>query len=182
MIDSLSSQSPISHLTSLGGLCCTQLCIFPWVWVNQSIESQLPLHLPSSLYLPDQPSPCTAPISSGHSLQVHRLSPSHMASLWLSEFTWSGPRSISPNLFYRCLHVCTIIVSQLISILAWLQPPSASLSSLNLSLQLHPKTHMIKASKYVSNLTKPLPLCASLRWLNRHLQVLFRSWLCTISS
>jgi len=80
--------------------------------VNQWIESQLPSRLP-----PNRPPPCTSPISLDHSLQVHLQTRSVTASECISKLDQSRPPSASSE-FTRS------------------QPPSASLRSFDLRLQV----------------------------------------------
>jgi len=60
-----------SLLSSLGKLCFTEFSTFPQLWVNQSIESQLLLCLPTQQPPQDWPPPSTPPTSHNHGLQVY---------------------------------------------------------------------------------------------------------------
>jgi len=63
------------------------------------------------------------------------------------------------------------IMAECISTLAWLWPPSASLSSLDLGLQVHLPCRSIMASNWISELTLSRPQSASPNWLHHGLQV-----------
>jgi len=90
----------VSHLSSLGGPCCTKLSIFPQLQVNQWIESQLPSGLPPNPLHPDRPLPHWPPpstplISIDHGLQVHLQTCSITASKYISKLAQSRPTRIS---------------------------------------------------------------------------------------
>jgi len=77
--------------------------------------------------------------------QVVFLSCSIMASMCISKLARAQPPSLSPHLLDHSLEVCTLMACKRIS-------PSASLSSLDLGLQVHLQTHSIMASKFISKL------------------------------
>ena len=122
-----------ASLSALSRPCCTEFSTFPWLWVNQWIESRLPLHYPSNRPPPDRPPPSTPPISIDHGLQVHLQTCSIMASKCISEFNLisastcisklAQSRPPSASLSY------TISASKCISKLTQSRPPSATLSS-----------------------------------------------------
>jgi len=144
----VSCSQPVSHL--LADHVCTQFSTFPQLWVNQWIESQLPLRLPPELPSPDWPPPdwppldwpppSTPPISLDHGLQVH-------------------------------LRTRSIAASKSISKLARLLPPSASLNLLDYGLQVHHPIRSITVSKWISNLAWIWPPCSHHHCLQVHLQI-----------
>jgi len=133
-----------ASLWTLSGRCCTQFSTFPQLRVDEWIESKLPLLMPPDLpppdslppdwppsdqSPPDQPHPSTCPILFDPGLQVH---------LWVHSISASVHRQTLLNLGIRVhLWVHSIPASKCISKLAPSWPPSSSLSSLDLSLQVY---------------------------------------------
>ena len=121
-----------ASLSALSGPCCTQFSTLPQLWVNQWIESQLPLHMPPVLLPPKQlpPDPLppyVSPYMLNYVFQVHHWVHSISASKCISELNRS-------------------------------HPPSSSLSSLNIGLQMRLQTRLIPPSKCISQFTHSLDL------------------------
>jgi len=172
-IDCLPLQTSLSYL---GGPYYTPLSTFPRLRVNQWVESQLPSHLHTDLLLtPARPPPSTPPISIHDGLQGHLQTGSITASKCISEFTLSGPPSASPNSLDHGLQVHLWVTRS--------RPPSASPNSLDyglqvhlwvqldLGLQVHLHTHLITASKCISEFTLSWPASASPNSTDHGLQV-----------
>jgi len=104
----------------------------------------------STQHASHEPLPSTPPIMLDHGLQVHIQSRLNTAS----KFTQSWPPSGSHLSLDHGLWFHTIIVSKCISNFTWLWPPNASLISLDFGLQVHYPTHLIKASKCMSEYTQ----------------------------
>jgi len=140
----VSRSQPVSHLSA--DYVCTQFSTFPQLQVNQWIESQLPSHLPPELLPPDWPPPSTPPISLDHSLRVHLQTRSITASNCIFKLTRLQPPSASPVSVNDGLQVHLQIrtASMCMSALARLGPPNSH----DRSLQLHPQTRYITATKY----------------------------------
>jgi len=122
-IDSLPLPASFSPL---GRCCCTQLSTFPLLQVHQWIETQLPSRLPSN-----RPLPSTLPISLDHSLQVHLQTRSITASQCISELKIKASKGISK--------------------IARLQPPGASLNSLDHGCQVHHQRAAPGVQRYRGN-------------------------------
>jgi len=102
--------------------------------------------------------PSASPNSLDYSLQVSTI----MVSKWHnSKLAHSRPRSVSPNWLDYGLQVRTSMASKCIFKLAPSRPPSASLSSLDLSLQVHIQTRSITASKCITEFTRSTSPSAS---------------------
>ena len=93
------------------------------------------------------------------------------ASKYSSNLARSRPTSVSPNWLDYGLQVRTSMATKCISKLAQSWPPSASLSSLNLTIQVHIQTRSITASKCISEFTRSTSPRASLSSLDLSLQV-----------
>jgi len=88
----------------------------------------------------------------------------------------SWPRSTSPKSPDHRLHICTIRASKCISQLASLKHSSTSLSSPNLVLQVHLRTHLISASKCKSEIAESQFPTASPHSFNHGLQRAVMAW------
>jgi len=80
----------------------------------------------------------------------------------MSRFTWSWHWNASPYSQDHGLHVHRIMPPKCISQLSWSQSSGASLCSLDVGLQVHPQTRLIKASKCMSEFSRFQPRSASL--------------------
>jgi len=151
-----------ASLSSLGRTCCTQVCTFPQLWVNKSVESQLPSHLTPELPTPVWPPPSPPPILQDCGLQVHLQTRSMPASKCTSKLTLSQPPRVFPNLHNYGLQVGMITTSKCISILAQSPPQRVSPNSHNYGLEVR----IIKASKYLSKFPQPRRQSVSLSSLD----------------
>ena len=93
---------------------------------------------------------------------MHLQTGSITASKSISEFTQSRLPGVSPNSLDHGLKVRTLMASQV----ARLRSRIASLSSLNLRLQVHVQTRSMTASKYISKFTQSQ--CDETVELSRH--------------
>jgi len=122
----------------------TQLSTFPWLQVNQWIDSQLPSHHSPDVPLPNRLPPSTPPISIGHGLQVHLQTRLIIASKCISELL-DLIRQIH-------LHTRSITTSKCISELH------------HLGLQGHLQTRSITAFKCNAKLARSGPPTESLSY------------------
>jgi len=118
--------------------------------------------------------PNASPNPLDHGLQLHLQPRSITACKCISELQDGGLQmhlqtpSITAS---KCICEFDLIsASKFISKLARLQPPSASLSSLNHGLPVDLQTRSITSSKCISEYTQEPPPCVSLSSLDRHLQ------------
>jgi len=161
-----------ASFSSLGRCCCTQLCTFPQLRVNQWIESQLPLRLP-----PNLPPPSTPPILIYHGLQVYLWTCSISASMCISNLVRSRPPSASLSSLDHSLqlyhHTRSIMASKCISEVTQTCPPvhlwtrsitaTKCISKLDHGLVIHLWVHMIPVCKCISNLVRSRPPSTSLK-------------------
>jgi len=151
-----------ASLSSFGRPCCTQFSTFLQLRINQWLESQLPLCLPSELLPPDWPPPSTPPIWLNHGLQAHLQTLSITASKCITELAPSQPVSASPNSVDHDLqvHLQTHLntASKCCSKLAPLQPPGVSRHLHDYRLQVCP----ITTSKCITKIAWLRPRVASL--------------------
>jgi len=141
-------------LSSFSRPCCTQFSTFPQSRVNQWMESPLPSCIPPELPSAYCPPPSTPPISHDHGLQVHLPTGSITTCKCISNLLDHSLRW-DPN-------VHSIPASQCMSRLTQSWPPNASLSSLNLGLQLNLRTRLMMASKCFTKFAQLCPRSASL--------------------
>jgi len=160
------SKTPISHLSTLGGLGCIVLSSFSPFRVNKGMEIQFPFHLSPNLPPSDWPPPCTHWISIHHSLKVQlrtrTIMPLNIAQSCL--------RCASPNSLNHLLKIGTVIASKCISGLPRLQPSSQPLDSYNLCLQVHLQMCSMIASKLLYEFSQLVSVNAPLTILKYHLQ------------
>jgi len=125
-------------LSALTEPCCTQFSAFPQLRVNQSIDSQLPSHMPPNLLPPN-------------SLPPDSLPPDWLPSDWLpsdQSHPDQPPPSIPPILLDDGLQV--YLPSSLITASLNLPPPSASRNPLDHGLQVHLWVRLISQSPSAS--------------------------------